>query len=1857
MTHYNRSGDLTDMMAYCCKLAKRHAIINGYSPVNLINRLSRIEKNLLSNTGVSEFNEGNDRSISNIGQLINQHLLILENQINKVGMMLSEKKVDLPQLIDSPIPKRLRVHDLCHEIVTYTDARIDPENLIKYITAYQSVSILLYDELKAIKVFLLFCILDTLCNVFLENKSDENEIVRSRFIFRNCICSISVIDTMDWQDFVDNNSCVDQIFSHNATSVYKNMDFFTRERYRNEISKLSKQVGVTEPDVAKSILMLSKRLISTSDQSEEIDLGQLLIGQERHRLEKFLGKPSSIKRKIKTFCKKNSLLLYLSAIGFITILSALFCLYLLPASKLGPIWVFLPFCLVLIIGLSHAAKQFIDAMVAAFNVPQSLPTLDFSKAIPPEYATLVTIPSLLTSEQEIERLVRQLKIYFIGNRTDNLYFSLLTDYTDAIVEHTPQDAGLILFIKSEITKLNTEFCAADSPRFFLFHRPRKWNTVDKLWMGYERKRGKLMDLNNLLRNPDNNSFSELIVDQTILPRIKYVITLDADTQLPRDTAWRLVAAMAHPLNHPVYSEEKNRTIAGYGMLQPKIGTDLRGIHNSLYERMRGFGPDIDPYTSTSPDVYQDLFDEGSFMGKGIYDVNIVNKALANRLPENRILSHDLLEGAYVRTGFLSNVKLHEQPVNYWAELKRRERWIRGDWQIASWIFPLVPGFGQKKVINPLSALSKWKIFDNLRNSLVPVSLLILIIFGWLVFKEPLKLSLLVLLITLSPSCCLWTGKLLETPGRLLSPRHWISSLNNSYHNFLYDIFRFSCLPYEGGHAFLAVAKAGWRLVISKRKRLEWQASTGGGIHYPRYLLASYTKMWGSTFMSAMILLVLIVSNAGLVFYALPVLVIWLAGPFIVYVMNCSRPEPETVLSPEQKQLVYRLSRKTWTYFDDQITEVVNWLPPDHVQEYPKGKVAYYTSPTNMGLCLLSYLTALDFGYITVGSLIERTTRTLNAMQSLERYRGHFYNWYDIKSLTAVTPRYVSTVDSGNLAGHLITLRRGLTDIAKQPLLANRQLNSLIEVLNMDVEPMEDCALVQDCKRYLISVTGTSFFLNDDLKLILVQINSYAEAITNLIDNEKINDFYKYWLKSFVIQVKSIIDDLQVMAPWLWMAPPPSSFKQLISLEMITLEELANWQPLGYRTGINREHDDKELEWLEQFNSQMEKAKSEACSRLMKLNSLVVTCSNLAEQEYEFLYKPSASMLSIGYKVEEDCLDTECYDMLASEARLATYVGICQNKLPVKSWFSLGRPLIKKNNKSILLSANGTMFEYLMPNLVMPVFQHTILQYANCAAVNEQIEYARKEGIPWGTSESCYGLFDENLNYQYRVFGIPPLSLKHQHVIGDRVVSPYATALALLADPEKAGRGLEKLVAEGAEGRYGLYEAIDYTTSRLEKGESRNIIRSFMVHHQGMSLLAFSHVLLDKLMQKRFIADVEMESGIFLLQEKLPENPVFHNQKSVGLPENKQANSDHNLVLSAVPSDLSVPEVQLLSSGRYHIVLNNREVFHTAFSFAMQEEEDWRYETFFHEGYALFNQYNNETEAQIKVTISHDDNMEIRVLTFMNISDRGKEIEIIAKLPYDKEISKKEDYPEKNVILCYKKHEADRAKFSCSFLSLCLEGAGDEVNMVFDEDALSIRYYILISPGQTIKAIMSAGIAGSREQAFELAQLAKNTIYLEQIFRQSGILDREKLKQIGISRENARLFRQLTGALLIGQETKIVIEDIQFERLTKQDKDIVILYRISDVEDIEIVVKLIQLHWYWRLNGLPVTVLILNEDQGCYKNFLQKLIIETITNSIGAESLNRYGGGIFIKMPDHLTKQDQILLQSTGYMEMVEQPLE
>lgn len=1792
-----------------------------------------------------------DINTSEVRLLINEHILIFETLINKISGTLSAIKVELPQILNAFMPRRLRIHDLCHEIVTYTDAKIDEDNLIEYFTAYQAVSVLQYNELKAIKVFLLFSILDNLYNILLENSADKDDITRSKVIIRNSICSISIIDAIDWQNFLENNNSVDQILCRCTTGIYDNMDFFSRDRYRNEISKLAGQSRLTELDVARSVLLLSKRSTDASKRRDRIDIGEFLIGRERKQLEKFLGIQLTFKERIINFYKKNSLPSYLVSIGLLTILPALFCLYILSAGEMST-GLLLPTCLLLVLGLSHTAKQFIDAIASASCLPQSLPTLDFSKRIPSEYKTLVTIPSLLTSEQEIDRLVHQLKIFFIGNKTSNLYFSLLTDYTDSATEQLPGDAALIRLVKSRITDLNKEFCAADKPRFFLFHRPRKWNEADGIWMGHERKRGKLMDLNDLLRNPDNDSFSELIVDKSVLSDIKYVITLDADTQLPRDSAWRLVAAMAHPLNRAVYCEEKRRTIAGYGMLQPKIGMDLRGLNNSIYEHIHGSGPDIDPYTSVSPDVYQDLFDEGSYMGKGIYDVDIINKALANRLPDNRILSHDLLEGSYVRTGFLSNVKLHEQTVDYWTSVKRRERWIRGDWQIASWIFPLVPGFGGTRTKNPLSALSRWKIFDNLRNSLIPVCQLILIICGWLLFKEPLKLSIVVLLIAFSPSLCLFITKLFKKPEKLLRKGHWIAVLNDSYSCFLQDVYVFICLPFEAAYTFVAVIRACWRLIISGHKRLEWQPSSGSKSQRSQTLLGTYQQMWFNPFVAAVVSFYLIINNFGLIFFALPVLILWLLAPAIAYLTNRQRPEKKTVLSAEQQQLIKRLSRKTWAYFDDQVTEAVNWLPPDHIQEYPELKVAYYTSPTNIGLCVLSYLTAFDLGYIPAGNLIERTAHTLHSMQSLERYKGHFYNWYDIKTLAASKPRYVSTVDSGNLAGHLITLRQGLADLSKNPVFTNQQFDSLVDVLNMIDWSEEKSPLLQECKKYLAGISNAPVYPGEALRQPLDKLDAYMKAITILVTSTT-NDSDRYWLNAFVTQVHGINHDLKAIAPWLFIDPCPASLHGLIPEPIPTLGELANWELPDAITNKDRKLTTEEIKWLNLYIACMEKAKSAAGNRLKEISLLITLCSDLAEQEYEFLYKPSSHMLSIGYKVEEDCLDADCYDMLASEARLATYVGVCQNKLPVKSWFLLGRPLIVKNGQSVLLSANGTMFEYLMPNLIMPVFKDTILDYACTSAVDEQIGYGKEQDIPWGISESCYGSFDDALNYQYRVFGIPSLSLKRHHVVGDRVISPYATALSLLVNPEKAGSNLEVLSSNGAEGRYGLYEAVDYTVSRLGKGESKNVIRSFMVHHQGMSFLAFAHVLLDKRMQKRFLDDAEMESGVFLLQEKLPEDAAFHHQTFVESAKKEQIKAGEHVIPATLPSDFSVPEVQLLSNGRYHIVLTNSEDCHNCFHFNTEQEEYWYYETLFHEGYAVFKRFSNETESKIKVIVSHDDNMQIRSLSIKNTSDKYKKINIIARLPDSKESWHNEALPEKGTILCYETNEMFNDQYSCHFISLHVNSEV-ELNKAFSTDAGAIRYSIHVSPGETITAVMTAGVAESREQAFELIDLSATSTYVEKLFKQSAILGTEQLKQIGISKDDARLFRQLTGSLLFGEDARIACGDIEFERLTTGTKDVCILLRIDNVENVEAIVTLIKLHQYWRLNGLTVKVLVLNEDQGCYKNFLQKLIIETITNSVGGESLNRHGSGIFIKMPDHLTTEDQLLLRSVGYSVLLEE---
>ncbi|MBP1692809.1 MAG: glycosyltransferase, partial [Chloroflexi bacterium] len=1344
----------------------------------------------------------------------------------------------------------------------------------------------------------------------------------------NSIGSLRFLGAMDWREFVETMSIVEQTLCEDLGGVYGSMDFATRDRYRHVVEKIARCTRLYEGDVAKLAIRLAHE--SAADKGSDdrtAHVGFYLIGQGLPKLERAaevrLPKAEALQR---VFCR-FPLLLFLGAIMLMTVGFTGSLLVKAHADGLQS-WNLVLMVVLSVLGTSHLAVALVNWLATLITTPHSLPRMDFSDGIPAQSRTLVVVPTLLTSAQNIEDLIEALEVRFLANRDENLHFGLLTDFLDAHEETVPEDKLLLRLAKARIDELNEKYPGATSDTFFLFHRPRRWNPQEQIWMGYERKRGKLADLNSLLRGGETRESFSLIVGETaILSNIKYVITLDTDTQLPRDSARQFVGTMAHPLNCARYDEAKQRVCDGYGILQPRVSVSLSGSNPSRYARLCGGEPGIDPYTRAVSDVYQDVFHEGSFIGKGIYDIDAFERSLSGRLPENRILSHDLLEGCYARAGLLSDVQLYEEyPARYSADVNRRHRWIRGDWQLVGWLLPRVPGFGRLRQKNPLSGLSRWKIFDNLRRSLTSSALTLLLLMGWTVWPSAWFWTGSVLAILVIPSLSASILGLLRKPADLLLRQHLAAEIRSAGGHFAQAALTLIFLPYEAYFSLDAIVRTVWRMLVAHKRLLEWSPSSDVNRNSRTDLLASCRLMWIAPVIAMTAGIYLALTRPDALAVATPILLLWWGSPAIAWWISQPLARREARLTTDQAFFLRKISRRTWGYFDTLVGPEDHWLPPDNYQEYRGTGVAHRTSPTNMGLALLANLSAYDFGYIPAGALIERTANTLDTMETLERYHGHFYNWYDTQSLQPLHPMYVSTVDSGNLGGHLLTLRPGLLALPDNPILGTRWIDGLLDTIGILTEATGGATqppLIQFQAELEIACVSRPTTLAA-ARLCLDRLTTRAEVFADSLDAVPETEL-SGWVHTLARQCRSNLDELLFLAPWVTLPAAPSGLDIFPDLaEIPTLRELARLDVQLLPTiehCLNESRTPEECDWLVQLRPLIKEASRRASERIEAIERLAHQSGEFACMQYDFLFDKACRLLAIGYKVDERQRDLSYYDLLASEARLCSFVAIAQEQVPQESWFALGRLLVTNGGEQILLSWSGSMFEYLMPLLVMPTYENTLIDQTYRAVVQRQIEYGQQLGVPWGISESGYNTVDVHLNYQYRAFGVPGLGLK-RGLAEDLVIAPYASALALMVAPEAACLNLQRLAAEGLVGKFGFYEAIDYTPSRQRRGESSVVIRSYMAHHQGMSLLSLAYLLLDRPMQRRFASNPLFQATLLLLQERIPKASAFYTH-ATEVSDILMASSEPQIPVRVLNNpDTPIPEVQLLSNGRYHVMVTN-----------------------------------------------------------------------------------------------------------------------------------------------------------------------------------------------------------------------------------------------------------------------------------------------------------------------------------------------
>ena len=1340
----------------------------------------------------------------------------------------------------------------------------------------------------------------------------------------NSIGSLRFLGAMDWREFVETMSVVEQTLREDPGGVYGKMDFGTRDRYRHVVERTARNCRLTEHEVAGKAIQLARQSAG-EDRADHV--GFFLIDRGLSRLERAVKVRLSPAAMIQRILCRVPLLVYLGAILLLTsILTG--SLFVGAHARVYPGWLLGLAVVLSFLCASQLAVALVNWMATLLVTPRPLPRMDFSGGIPPESRTLVVTPTLLTSAQNIEALAEALEVRFLANRDENLHFGLLTDFQDAPEEKLPEDEPLLRLARKRIEDLNARYPGARNDIFFLFHRARRWNPREKTWMGYERKRGKIAELNALLRGRQGQGFAFVVGETAVLSNVKYVITLDTDTQLPRDAARQFVGAMAHPLNRARFDEARQRVSAGYGILQPRVAVSLPGTSLSRYARLCASEPGIDPYTRAVSDVYQDVFGEGSFIGKGIYDVDAFERVLGGRFPENRILSHDLLEGCYARAGLLSDVQLYEEyPSRYSEDVCRRHRWIRGDWQIARWLLPAVPGTGAGRRENPLSPLSRWKIFDNLRRSLVPSALTLLLLLGWTVLSPPWLWTLVVIGTILMPP---WIASFLEAfqKARHVRPRqHLEAVLRSAGRHSVQAMFTVVCLPYEAFFSLSAILRTVWRMVVAHKRLLEWSPSNDPAHNGRTDLVSSFGTMWIAPVMAALVVLYLTLSRSAASAVAWPILALWAASPVIAWWISRPPTRRGKKLTDGQVLFLREFSRKTWTFFETFVGPEDNDLPPDNYQEHPVAVVSHRTSPTNMGLALLANLTAYDFGYIPAGELVARTARAFHSMEGLERHHGHFYNWYDTQSLKPLPPNYISTVDSGNLAAHLLTLRPGLLSLPGHRILGTRLFEGLNDTLRILLATLGSAAPAQlvQLERDLSSDPDSRSLTLAATRSCLARVATCAASAAGSLDAERASRA-RWWAQAITRQCRAALDELTFLAPWTSLPASPGRLSVPDVLDEIpTLGQLAGceaaWLPV-IEAQVGSGPTPGDTEWSRELRRLVMEGSRRARERIADIERLAQQAAEFAGLEYDFLYDKARHLLAIGYHVDEQRRDPSYYDLLASEARLSCFVAIAQGKLPQESWFALGRLLTTPaGGKPSLLSWSGSMFEYLMPLLVMPTYENTLLDQTCRSAVESQIAYGRKRGVPWGISESGYNTTDVRLNYQYRAFGVPGLGLK-RGLAEDLVVAPYASALALMVAPREACLNLQRLAAEGLEGAWGFYEAIDYTPSRVPPGQSGAVVRSYMAHHEGMSLLALAYAILDRPMQARFESDPIFQATTLLLQERVPRGPSLIRHAAELSDFQTQSGSPGTPVRVLRSPNTPIPQVQLLSNGRYHVMITN-----------------------------------------------------------------------------------------------------------------------------------------------------------------------------------------------------------------------------------------------------------------------------------------------------------------------------------------------
>ncbi len=1485
---------------------------------------------------------------SRAGEWMLDNFYIVKQTIRQIEEDLPDSFLnELPKLSETSLQGHTRIFALAREWIGYSQGQIDLTQAAIFIQDYQQVMPLTIGELWALPIMLRIGILERL--VYATSELTGIEVPQSlseipiQFavnlpndtVVANCFLSLRLLSATDWKDFFEETSRVEQILRNDPAQIYADMDFDTRNNYRGVVEELSRHSNHSEEQVALTAVDFARNAKNESS-TRKTHVGFYLIDAGRTTLENSINYKPGFRVRVQRALLAFPTATYLGGIAFLSVLFVLGLLAYTALSNGSPLQLIITGLLGL--GLAfESAVTIVHWDITHRIKPQSLPRMDFSEGIPAGNRTMVVVPTLLESEKELNHLLQELELYYLSNPDPLLTYALLTDFGDAPKEDMPEDEELLALASAGIDNLNKKYGIV-SP-FYLFHRHRQWNPSEGVWMGWERKRGKLADFNRLLLDLGETPYSTQVGDASILTDVKYVITLDADTSLPQGSANRLIATLAHPLNHAEFSADGQSVVAGYTVLQPRVAIKPTSANRSIFSQIFAGNAGFDLYSFAVSDVYQDLFGEGSYVGKGIYDVAAFERSLAGQVRQNTLLSHDLFEGIYGRAALVTDITLYEEyPSRYLVYARRLSRWIRGDWQLLPWLFPVVHT-QSGTALNRLTVINLWKIFDNLRRSLLPPTLLLLLAAGWLFLPgSPWVWTVLVFLPSVLPIFVQTFQHGIHNIGKLTLKQILKTSQLPLTRWALSVLF----LPYEALLMLKAIGTTLIRLLIERKNLLQWTTAANTARSFRSK--AQY-EIWGE--MSASLVFAILLGAAVAIFnpsalwVALPFLIAWLIAPQVAYVISQPVTHVTAPLTETQRRQVRRLARRTWAFFEQFAGPDDHWLPPDHYQESPRGNVAHYTTPTNIGLFLVSTLSAYDFGYMGLAELSVRLRSTFENMDKLEHYRGHLLNWYDSQTMTALPPRYISTVDSGNLAACLITLRQGCLTLTSAPLLGQNRWQGLLVILDILAETLQALeknnphASLESFEVELTSIyervsaiqnqpsawTETLVWLSGEgwervahrlIELLESHPNLKAESLTEL----------QLYLDLLHHSLQDMQRSLNLFAPWLGRDMPPA-LRDCLPVEMPTLGEAgAVYESIQAALSDFKSQNEAAHEWCQKLEDDLSSAQTTVASMLVEFQELADKANAIVTgMDFRFLFSERRQVFHIGYNASTEKLDPSYYDLLASEARIASLIAIAKGDVPHSHWQHLGRPVTKVDGKQVLLSWSGTMFEYLMPTLFTKNYDGTFLSDSCYVALEAQVSYGAEQEVPWGISESGYYAFDLNLNYQYQAFGVPVLGYKRD-LPDDLVITPYASMIGLSLQPQAVLENMARLEELKMLGRFGFYEALDFTKTRLPAGETHNKVQSYMAHHQGMILVAACNYLLGDVMVQRFHADEHIQSIELLLQEKIPLNPPIeypHLDEPADLPEGTRLVSSEPW---RVAVDSPIPQVHVLSQGDTSLMITN-----------------------------------------------------------------------------------------------------------------------------------------------------------------------------------------------------------------------------------------------------------------------------------------------------------------------------------------------